>query len=77
MDLKPSFSRQSEDRFSASMWNVWCDIRRGLKCDQPNSELAWLSQRILWNLCIRAEFAQLIGSRSYHRDTLQKIQEKV
>ena len=47
MDLKPSFSRQLDDRFSASKWKAWCDIRRGLKCDQPNSEPAWLSQRIL------------------------------
>ena len=55
MDLKPSFSRQLEDRFSASMWKAWCDIRRGLKCDQPNFEPSWLSQRILWNSCIKDE----------------------
>ena len=29
------------------MWKAWCDIRRGLECDQPNSESAWLTQRIL------------------------------
>ena len=40
MNLKPSFSCQLEDRFSASMWKAWCEIRRGLKCDQPNFEPA-------------------------------------
>ena len=56
-------SHQLEDRFSASMWKAWGDIRRGLKCDQPRSEPAWLSQRILWNPCIKHESNQLLGSR--------------
>ena len=73
MDLKPSFSCQLEDRFSASMWKAWCDIRRGLKCDQPSFEPAWLSQRVLWNPCIKDESNQLLGSRGCHGDTLQKV----
>ena len=40
----------------------WCDIRRGLKCDQPSSEPAWLTQRVLWNPCIEDESNQLLGS---------------
>ena len=33
-----------------------------IKCDQPNSEPAWLSQHILWNPCIIDESDQLIGA---------------
>ena len=55
MDLKPSFSHQSEERFSKS-------IGRGLKCDQSSSEPTWLSQCILWNPCIKDESNQLVGS---------------
>ena len=62
MNRKPSFSHQLEDRFSVSMWKAWCDIRQGLKCNQPKSEPACLNQHILWNLCIRDESGQLIGS---------------
>ena len=31
-----------EDRFSASMWKAWCDITRGLKCDQPQEPVVAL-----------------------------------
>ena len=51
MDLKPMFSHQMEDRFSVSMWKAWCDIRWGIKCDQPSSEP-----------CIRDESSKAIRS---------------
>ena len=48
--------------YSVSMWKAWCNIRRGLKCDQPSSKPAQLSQRIPWNPCIKDESNQLLGS---------------
>ena len=78
MDLKPSFSRQLEDRFSASMWKVWCDIRRGSSAINRVS-----NQHGSFNVSYGTHVSRmnlinyLVQVRGCHGDTWQKVQEKV